>query len=304
MKNLFKIAVILLLGSITFYAHAQTGNVKLRGTKLTYPLFRRWISEFNKVYPNIKVEIAQKAPADSIDLSIASYKLTEENYKNNHDAVTLVRYAQLPIANSKRPDLNELTQKGFTQKDFKQIYFQEQQQATASTNKYPVVIYRREISACASVSFARQFGNEFKDIKGVPVAGDDKDLLNAVKRDVNGLSYNNLGFVYDLKTRKVVDSIAVIPIDLNNNGKVDKDEKIYGTLDEVIAYIEKTNNPNIPVEGVNVIFSKDSKNKATALFLNWVLTEGQKYNHEYGFLNQENDKIAAQKEILAGNFKN
>ncbi|MBY0424244.1 MAG: hypothetical protein K2Q22_01295, partial [Cytophagales bacterium] len=118
------------------------------------------------------------------------------------------------------------------------------------------------------------------------------------------LSYNNLGFIYDLKTRKVVDSVAVIPIDLNENGKVDADEQIYNSLDDVLSYIERTNDPKIPVEGVNVIFNKSSKNTAAAVFLNWILTEGQKFNHEYGFLNLKDESISRQKAIVADNFKN
>jgi hypothetical protein len=39
-------------------------------------------------------------------------------------------------------------------------------------------------------------------------------LSAAVKNDVNGISYNNLALIYDLQTRKVADSIAVIPVDL------------------------------------------------------------------------------------------
>lgn len=282
--------------------YGQIGQVKIKGTRFTYPIFNKWIAAFNKVYPNVKVSIAHKAPADSIDLNIAAYKLTEADFTNNRAGVTLNRYAQLPITNAQRPDLKELQQKGLTAKDIKELYFSKSIPGQVNAAPQLVNIYRRETAACASVSFAKHYGNEFKDLGGQGVNGDDKDLLKAVKKDPNGASYNNLGFVYDLQTRKVVDSIAVIPIDLNENGKIDARERIYDKVDDVIAYIENSNQSGIPVEEVNVIFSKDSKNEAAKLFLNWVLSEGQKYNHEFGFINQEIKILSQQKTIVSQNF--
>jgi phosphate transport system substrate-binding protein len=95
-----------------------------------------------------------------------------------------------------------------------------------------------------------------------------------------------LGYVYDLNTRLPVKGIAILPIDINQNGKLDKEEQIYENLDQVINYLE--NNPDekgIPTASVNFVFNKSKTNETLKLFLNWVLTEGQKYNHELGFIN-------------------
>src|SRR6478609_7253710 len=109
MKNRITLMMLFML-SVTLASGQQkeSGNVKLRGTKLTYPLVRKWIAEFNKEYPGIKVQIAPDAPKDSIDFSIASYKLTSSDFEGNREGISLARYVQLPIANSKRPGLAEL----------------------------------------------------------------------------------------------------------------------------------------------------------------------------------------------------
>lgn len=292
-----------LLGTLSFGAFSQTGSVKLRGTRLTYPLVRKWISEFQKAYPLVKVEIAPNAPADSLDLEIYTFDIAKSGLKEGKEAAVLNRYAQLPIANSKRPDLKELQAKGFTEADFKKIYFTEET-GKAPVGSHPIVVYKREKPACAARSFATHYGSNPNQTPGIGVKGDDRDLSISVKKDINGLSYNNLGFVYDIATRKVADSLAVIPLDLNENGRIDADERIYGTLDQVIAYIEKTNNAKIPFDNVNVVFDKQPKNAAAGLFLQWVLTEGQKFNHEFGFVDQEKAILSRQKEIVSGAFKN
>lgn len=283
-------------------AWAQTGEVKLRGTRLTYPLVRKWISEFHSKYPNIKVEIAQSAPSDSIDLSIYTFDIAATGLKENQQAAVLNRYVQLPIANSQRPGLKELQAKGFTEADFKKVYF-EQEHGKTPVGSHPITVYKREKPACAAKSFATHYGSDPNSAPGVGVKGDDSDLTASVKKDPNGLSYNNLGFIYDLKTRKIQEGLAIIPLDLNENGKVDANEQIYGSLDEVIGFVEKTENHKIPFDNVNVVFDKNSKNVAAGIFLQWVLTEGQQFNHEFGFLNQQNTVLSKQKEIVAGVFK-
>lgn len=290
-------------GFLSLNSFAQTGSVVINGTRLTHPLVRKWIVEFNKTYPNVKVEIGAATPEHPIDLSISTYDVTKGGLKEGKTVAVLNRYAQLPIANSKRPDLKKLEAKGLTEADFKKIYFTEAL-GKNPVGSHPIVVYKREKPACAAVSIASHYGIDPNKTPGVGVKGDDRDLSTSVKHDINGLSYNNLGFVYNLNTRKVADSLAVIPLDLNENGKVDAEEQIYGTLDEVISFIEKTNNPKIPYDNVNVVFDKTPKNEAAGVFLRWVLNEGQQFNHEYGFLNQELTTLAKQKEIVSETFKN
>lgn len=303
MKTKTLITLALVLASNFLFAQ-KDGIVKLRGTRLTYPLVNKWISEFNKEYPNVRVCIAPSAPADSIDFSIASYELKPTDLKEFQQSVVVTRYVQLPVVNSNRADLNELQTKGITEKKLGEIFFSpENQTLTASINNdVPLDLYVRDRPVCAVKAFASHFNVDPKTIKGNGIKGDDQDLAEAVKKDVNGFSFNNLGFIYDTKTRKVVDKLSIVPIDLNSNGTVDKEENIYGSLDEVITYIEKTKSTAFINERVNFIFNKDTQNKNAGLFLFWVLTKGQKFNHELGFINQENQQLDDQKKIASSTF--
>jgi len=302
-KRIIFTTFILLFTIETFAQQKETGIVKLRGTRLTYPLVQRWIGEFNKEYPGISVLIAPNAPADSIDFSVAAYGLTQRDYKGNRTGVAVARYVQLPVANNKRPGLPALQAKGFTAADFNTLYFGSSNKGRFDASNAPITLYTRERPACAAVTFAKHFGNDANELKGVGIKGDDQDLARAVKQDVNGLSFNNLGFIYDVKTRKVSDGLAIVPLDLNENGKVDSSEQIYGTLDKVISYIEKTNHPKFVTERVNFIFSESSSNQAAGIFLSWVLTKGQAFNHALGFLSLDEKTISDQKVITLSTFK-
>ena len=277
--------IISLLGLVlTVNLSAQTTTIRIAGTRLTYPLFQKWIDEYMKENPSIHFILNSKQPADSVDISIVSHILAPKDIKLGKTELVVSRYVQLAVVNSNRPDVEELQAKGFDNTQFKKIYFGDNVNTSLASDAI-FTVYKRKQPACASQSFANHFGSQQNDIKGIGVVGDDKDLLSAVKQDKNGISYNNLGFIYDLRTRKLVDSIAIVPIDFNENGRIDKDENIYGSLDYVIGYAEKTNNPKLLIENVHVLFNKENTKKEVTSFLQWVLTEGQKYNHAYGFLN-------------------
>lgn len=304
MKMVFHAALRVVSVIALFAVAVEAQTVNISGTRLTYPLVRKWISEFSKDYPQIKVQITHGAPADSIDISILAFQFDRESVlKTNKEAVVIAQYVQLPIANSKRPDLKQLQGKGFTESDFKKIYF-EAKTPTEPQGKAPIVVYKREKPACAAKSFAQHYGSNANNAPGIGVSGDDSDLSKAVKNDVNGLSYNNLGFIYNIQRRLVNDSLAVVPLDLNENGKIDAYEKIYTTLDDVVNFVEKTRHPKIPTDGVNAIFRKDNPNKNAGIFLQWVLSKGAAFNHEWGFVNPEKENLAKQQQILKSNFSN
>ena len=122
--------------------------------------------------------------------------------------------------------------------------------------------------------------------------------MEAVKKDKNAISHNSLGIIYNINTRKINDSIAIVPIDLNENGKIDDNEKIYSTIDEVVAFVEKAKHPKIPVENIHVIFSKTINRTTIINFLEWVITTGQQFNHEFGLLNLNAATIQQEQKLL------
>ncbi|MDR3713580.1 MAG: hypothetical protein P4L51_12235 [Puia sp.] len=276
-----------------------TRVLRVTGTRLVHPIFRKWIEEYTRLHPGITILLDSRIPADSADLVIASHRLASSDVKEGQTSVILNRYLQLPVVSSRRSDVAALQAKGFSDADFRQIYFADNHGTDPIPSAYHFAVYKREKSACASRAFANHFGSQQKDIKGIGVKGDDQDLLEAVIRDTNGISYNNLGFLYDLKTRKPLDSIAIIPLDLDGDGKIDSWENFYGDLDQVIAFAEKAYNRHLLVENVNVIFSRTSSNRELADFLQWILTDGQQYDHEYGFLVPGKETLVDQRQIVS-----
>ena len=286
---------------ILMVAHAQTNQnvIRITGTKFPFDIMQQWIDVYSKTHPQIQFQLSKAIPVDSADLLIAAHSFREGELKEDQLKISLNRYAQLPVVNSNRSDLKALQAKGFTKEDLQDVYFKRSQQKNDIFHT-AANVYRRDKNVCASRSFSENITGIQSDVAGTLVNGDDQALLASVKKDVNGISYNNLGFVYNLKTRKVADSIAVIPIDLNENGKIDANENTYGNLDDVLNYLSKTKDKNIPQDDVNIVINKNKISKEAVDFLSWIISQGQQYNHSFGFLNLDKSVVEKEQQVLQG----
>ena len=269
---------------------AAKKTVNISGTRFFFPLIEKWAEEFEKENPGIDV-VVKSGIADK-DIEATGTPVSKENPEKGKYTV-VSRFSLVPIINEKNPAWGELQRRGLSKTDFEKIYFKgEEQQNNFVSNTgltVPIRVYAR--GACASATFARRFGKGIDDLsnldKGIE---DDKVLLQNVLNDSLGVAYNNLGFVYDLQTRKQKEGLKVVPIDLNANGKVDKEEDFYNNLDQLIQKLELTN-LDLPPVGKMVFIYKETKPEVKA-FVDWILSKGQKYNHGVGFLTNEKQSTA------------
>jgi len=298
--------------SVSFSSIAQEkvhqNYAYLTGTKFTYPLIEKWVTEYTKVNPAARIKLLKKGDTnvDSANINIISHKLDDTKLKEYDSYVQVAEYALLPIANEANPLVNKVSKRGIEEKQLKEIFIKKNddysltsEESATKAEKNPYTVYTRATSSCASISFADHFVTKWDNINGKGISGDDKHLLQAVLKDTTAVSYNNLGYIYDLHNRLPIKGIAILPIDVNQNGKLDKEEQIYGNLDQVITYLEK--NPDekaIPTAYVNFVFAKSKTNETLQAFLNWVLTDGQRYNHELGFLNYDPKVLEKQIKIV------
>ena len=126
---------------------------------------------------------------------------------------------------------------------------------------------------------------------GVGVYG-DPGLAQAVKKDVTGIGYNNLAYLYDLKTRKQVAGVCALPIDVNGNGKIDPDENFYDTIDDLTHAIAEGKYPSPPARNLGFLFKGKPAKPELVAFVKYVLTDGQKFIEENGYIGLSKKKLA------------
>lgn len=275
--------------------------VKITGVRFSYPLIQHWIDQFNREYPDVQVIIESRGSADpsQYEILVEAYPPVEEKNKNR-EYLYIARYAVLPIANSKSSFANIYSDKGLireliTQLFFHDIYADKEEQQKV---KAPFTVYTRLQRAGAPVVFSQFFGYDQKDIKGKAIAGSDEHLLKALLRDTTGITYAPLPLIYDLKNNKQLDGITVLPVDLNGNGRVSDEEKFYDELSGVTQRLEEIapkDIQNIPVEYIHLSVDQKSVSPEALTFLQWVIKNGEKDLHLFGYLKPEPHKLEREK---------
>jgi len=297
----------LLLIALVFTATAITAQVAenkpiiIGGTRFTYPLIEKWIAEYAKVNPTVTIQLASKsAGTESTDLNIIAHQPAKDELKENQEILYAGRYGLLPVTNRNNPILL-VAKRGLTKKDIDKLFFEVEnidEDPAIEKPKFPATIYARDNKACASTALATYFGHVTSEIRGKKVLGDDIYLISAIKRDTIGLTFNNLGYLYDTNSRKLKEGIALLPLDLKKETK----SITTGDLDEVLSILEKNKVETIPVEKFGFIYSQENARKEVSDFLKWVLTDGQKFNHAEGFLNLNKLELTEQNNRLSDKF--
>jgi phosphate transport system substrate-binding protein len=276
-------------------------HVVITGVRFAYPLVQKWIDDYNKENPDVQIIIESRGSSDpaKYDILIEAYDKDIELLKSR-EYVYIARYAVLPVANAKSDFAKTYAGKGLNRELINQLYFHDifADKEKQREIKSPFTIYTRLQKAGVPVTFAKYFGHEHKDIVGKSIAGSDEHLLKAVLRDSTGVSYLPLTLAYDHASKKPVDGLSILPVDLNGNGKVNDEEKFYGDLSTVIQQLEdkpfKEIN-NIPVEYIHMSVDRINGSPEAISFLRWIIHNGQDNLHEFGYLKPETSRFEADK---------
>jgi phosphate transport system substrate-binding protein len=271
------------------------GTIRVSGAFALYPMMLKWGEEYQKLYPKVKFDIqaggAGKGMTDTlgglVDIGMVSRAITPAEEEKGAYWISITKDAVVPTVNKNNPVLAQLKANGLKREVFEKIFINEtiktwgQAAGTGATDK--INVYTRSDSAGAAESWALYLGKyKQENIKGVGVNG-DSGLAEAVKQDNLGIGYNNIGFAYDANTKKPVEGIEIIPLDLNGNGKIDQNESFYGTMDEIVEAIGTNKYPSPPARDLNLV----TNGKPTGIvndFIKWTLTDGQKYIPEQGYV--------------------
>lgn len=291
----YQVLFALFISASTFAAeNAAKEPILISGTKFTYPLIEKWISEYEKANPNANIKLVAKANAGQVvDLNIIAHQPAQNELQPNQEIVYTGRYALLPVTNSNNPILVAAAKKGLSKKELDKLFFEVvdyDSDEPVQKSKFRANIYSRDNQACASTALAGYFGHQSSEIRGKKVFGDDIYLLSAIKKDSIGLTYNNLGYLYDVNSRNLKEGIALLPIDLKKEAKTIQS----GNLDDVLNVLEAIKVETVPVEKIGFIYSQQNARKEVSDFLKWVLSDGQQFNHSEGFLNLDKKVLAEQ----------
>ncbi len=272
-----------------------TGNIRVSGAWALYPMMVKWAEEFRRIHPKVRIDVsaggAGKGAADAlgglVDIGMVSRDIHPNEITKGGFGVAVVRDAVLPVASAANPVASDLATRGVKRETFTALFVQGKRLTWGDVVGEPgikdkVNVYTRSDACGAAETWAKYLGASQEDLQGVGVYG-DPGLAETVKKDPLGIGYNNLNYAYDPKTNKPVQGLWVVPIDINANGTLDPSENLYASRTEVKRAIANGIYPSPPARDLNLL-TKGKPSGLTRDFITWILTDGQKFVDEAGYI--------------------
>lgn len=274
------------------------GVITVKVNKASKALVEKWIEAYKAVQPNVEIAVVSGKNADA-DLTLVS------SHQEGAQVTYVARYALLPVTTAENPLLNDIQKKEWKSKDIKSLFFtaedldeeyEEEVEGKHNKLKDKLTVYSGSSKASLSGIFASHFGRTSDDLRGNRIAGDDFYLLSAINEDKASVTFNALSNLYDLSSRTLRSDLVLLPLGV----KASQREALRsGNLDETLELIENEDIDLIPVEDIG--FTYDSFDADIEQFLQWIVRDGQQYNHAAGFLHLTNKEVESQLKLLAQN---
>lgn len=271
------------------------GIITMSGAWALYPMVVKWAEQFHNLHPKVKIDIAAggagKGMADAlaqvVDIGNVSRDIYPEELAKGAWWISVTKDAVVPTINENNPFLNRLLSKGITREACISIWITGEIENWGKVIDQEITdaihVYTRSDACGAAKTWAKFLGMNQEDLLGIGVYG-DPGLAEAVRQDVHGIGYNNINYAYDASTKAQVNGIEVLPLDFNGNGLIDRDEDFYRSRDEIVDAIATGKYPSPPARDLYFVSYGIPTKNVVREFIRWVLTDGQQYVSESGYI--------------------
>jgi len=292
-----RIIKYMILGSALSWAAFISAKepITISSAKFSMGLVNEWVAKYTAIHPKAEFRILD-ANASDADLVLIS---DNANHSEEKELVTYVaRYALLPVTSNNNPLVSTITRKDWDEKELKQLFFQEEgdsEEGGKHEKWEDITVYSGVDENITSHVFASHFGKDATSLKGRRIVGDDRYLLSAIEKDPKSVTFNNLGYLFDLQSRKLKSNLVLLPLKLK---KEQANALQSDNIDSILNVFELQESNIVPVEYIG--FSLKTLTPEINDFLSWVIGKGQNVNHDSGFLRV--DEKLAQNQLQKLNY--
>jgi phosphate transport system substrate-binding protein len=272
-----------------------SGTISISGAFALYPMMTVWADEFSKLHPGVQFDVqgggAGKGMTDTIagavDIGMISRAIKPEEESQGIFWVSVTKDAVFPIISSENPYAEQVLAKGITQEVFAGMYITGEittwgQVIGDPSDTTPINIFTRSDASGAAEQWAKFGGGAAQeDLLGIGVNG-EPSMVDTIIKDPLGIGFGNLNSIFDLSGGGLVPGIIIPPIDINNDGQANSDE-IYTVKEDAFGAVANGTYPSPPARFENLA-TLGKPEGLTLIFIEWILTDGQQYLEEAGFV--------------------
>jgi phosphate transport system substrate-binding protein len=284
------------------------GTITISGAWALYPLMVRWGEEFQTLHPDVRFDISAggagkgmaDALSDAVDIGMVSREIYSDEVDKGAFWVSVTKDAVFPTVSESNPVWDDLRQQGIDRETFVGIYITGEvttwgQVVGRPQVTDPIHVFTRSDACGAAATWAEYLGGMQEDLLGIGVYG-DPGLLDAVVKDALGIGFNNLNYAFDMDTGEPLAGVRVAPVDVDGNGVADASE-LYDAKEQAVSAVANGTYPSPPARDLNLVTQGKPEGLIKAFVL-WVLTDGQSFVDEVGYISLSPEELSAERAKL------
>ena len=244
---------------------------------------------------------------EQVDIAMMGRDPYEEERDEGLVAVPMLIDTVVGTVNENNPVIDEIQSQGLTREQLEAIFTKEITnwgELFDTDVDEEIVVYGRSDASAAY----KQWGdflagegdaytqNELENLSDGNHNG-DQPVAQAIGQNENAISLNNINYVYGLESGELDGDIRPIPLDQDGEGLSDE-EDFYETRGEFLAAVERGDYPAPPAREM-WLAALDEFDGAAAEFVDWVLTDGQQYVSDNGYVPLDDERLAEVQQNLA-----
>jgi len=300
--------IMLLLLTVSRASSQETGTsvMKDEPVKIFTPpenrsLTELWISEYRQINPDFNYELtpisfSEISSTISGDQSIGFFIQPTETSATIGSmwSMALGREVIVAVINKENPYTELLAEKGVSPNGLAQLIesrnIQNWSNLLGNEERKQVNVYmldEPEVKFSTS-KFLEVDPSEINDLDALSPDA----FLEAVKNDKYALGFCRLSAISKIGEQNFEANIQLLPIDRNNNGKLDYNEDFYSDPEQFERSVWIGKYPHSMVYNIYAVSSTIPKNMEINNFLSWITTSGQAFVEQSGY----NELVYAEKQ--------
>ncbi len=243
-----------------------------------------------------------------VDVAMMGREPESEEIDQGLFAVPMLIDTVVATVNADNPVLEELQEDGLSREDLEAIFTKEVTnwgEVVDADVDEEITVYGRSDASAAYKQWGDFLGgeddayteSELEDLSDGNHNG-DQPVADAVGSNETAISLNNINYVYDLESGDLEGDIRPVPLDDDGDGTISEDEDFYDTREEFLAAVEEGRYPAPPAREM-YLASDGPFDEEAHDFVEWVLTEGQEYVRDNGYVPLEADRLEEAQDDLA-----
>jgi glycine cleavage system H lipoate-binding protein/ABC-type phosphate transport system substrate-binding protein len=268
-------------------------------------LTTKWVDEYARLNPATKIStsiLSDNQNFTTNDLSFVSDKNFDEVNIEKTWKMVIGHNAIVPIINAKNPMLDEIYQQGISAEKFAQLLTNPElcnwKNLINNGQNAPIHCYITDNENIKSA--IANFSKTNPSILDGKLEATVAEIITAVQKDIYAIGFCKLTDVRNATTNELVENIKLLPIDKNQNGRIDNFEKIYDNLNAFTRGVWIGKYPHDLCGSIYVISPSKPSDRNALAFLTWVLADGQKFLNPNGYSDLASTEIKSNIDVLMG----